>query len=173
MRYAIVGNGLITNVVEWDGESDWSPPEGHEAIADENGEAIVGGTYVDKNFIAPAVDLSLADAREFRFLQIDAKTDRVIGAGFTYAGKTFSLSLTAQNKIIGLYVSRAMQSFPIRFNTIDDVDAVDLETAEDIEAMFVAAAVALRTAVDSGTAIKDLVRSADTVEDVLAVEDNR
>lgn len=31
MRYAIIENGIVVNVVEWDGgQSSWSPPEGTE-----------------------------------------------------------------------------------------------------------------------------------------------
>lgn len=32
-RYALVGNdGVVDNVVEWDGQADWSPPQGQDAV---------------------------------------------------------------------------------------------------------------------------------------------
>jgi len=32
MRYAIVQGSAIINIVDWDGTSSWSPPEGTQAI---------------------------------------------------------------------------------------------------------------------------------------------
>ena len=31
-RYAIIRSGLVENMTRWDGESDWTPPEGTQAI---------------------------------------------------------------------------------------------------------------------------------------------
>ena len=46
MKYIIIdADGLITNAIEWDGESDWSPPEGYTAIASEAGSP--GDSYID------------------------------------------------------------------------------------------------------------------------------
>lgn len=27
-RYAIIEDGVVTNVILWDGQTDWAPPEG-------------------------------------------------------------------------------------------------------------------------------------------------
>lgn len=32
MRYAVVLGGVVQTVVMWDGETQWAPPEGSEAI---------------------------------------------------------------------------------------------------------------------------------------------
>ena len=32
MNYAIVNAGTVENIVVWDGEADWSPPEGTELV---------------------------------------------------------------------------------------------------------------------------------------------
>ena len=46
MKYIIIdADGLITNAIEWDGESDWSPPEGCTAIESEAGSP--GDSYID------------------------------------------------------------------------------------------------------------------------------
>ena len=46
MKYIIVdADGLITNAVEWDGEAEWSPPEGCTAIESEDGSP--GDSYID------------------------------------------------------------------------------------------------------------------------------
>ena|ERR1035437_8021261 len=52
MRYAIVDeNGLIVNCVEWDGVSDWSPPEGCEAIQSDEGS--IGDSILEGVLIQP------------------------------------------------------------------------------------------------------------------------
>ena len=32
MRYVIVEDGVVVNVILWDGVSDWTPPEGCTAV---------------------------------------------------------------------------------------------------------------------------------------------
>lgn len=55
MRYIIVADGLITNTVEWDGEAEWSPPEGQTAIALDDGS--IGDSYIDGAIVlAPVVE---------------------------------------------------------------------------------------------------------------------
>ena len=63
MRYAIVqdADGLIINVVLWDGEAQWSPPVGTTAVADSTGEeqrASIDGWYGAETFHrpTPAID---------------------------------------------------------------------------------------------------------------------
>ncbi|MGE5501867.1 MAG: hypothetical protein ACM3W4_08065 [Ignavibacteriales bacterium] len=53
-RYALVdGDGLVVNVVEWDGVSDWSPPEGLTCM--EADEAVsVGWTRQSGAWVGPA-----------------------------------------------------------------------------------------------------------------------
>jgi hypothetical protein len=31
MRYVIIENGIVVNVVEWDGQAQWAPPPGTTA----------------------------------------------------------------------------------------------------------------------------------------------
>lgn len=53
----------------------------------------------------------------------------VISRGFEFAIKTFSLSIAAQMKILGAF-SSATLSYPIVWNTIDDLDTHQLDDAE-------------------------------------------
>jgi hypothetical protein len=50
--WAVIDNGTVVNTVVWDGESDWSPPEGTElvSLADHPGVGI-GWDYVDGTFV--------------------------------------------------------------------------------------------------------------------------
>ncbi len=54
MNYAIIKDSLVTNIVEWDGETEYNPGEGITLIqADEN--AYVGGEY-NGSFVARPVE---------------------------------------------------------------------------------------------------------------------
>jgi len=48
-RYAIVrdSDGLIENVVVWDGETQWSPPSGTTGVLDSSDEAKIRGWYTE------------------------------------------------------------------------------------------------------------------------------
>lgn len=52
MRYAIVRNGVVDNIVEWDGQSPWQTPEGCTAIVEPTGVGI-GWTLVKDVWTAP------------------------------------------------------------------------------------------------------------------------
>jgi len=53
-RYAVVENGTVSNVVLWDGETDWAPPIGAASVALADTDAIsIGWTYDGKQFAAP------------------------------------------------------------------------------------------------------------------------
>jgi hypothetical protein len=59
-NYAIVDqNGNIINIVLWDGELGWCPPEG--CIAVQSDIAMVGGTYLDSVFSSPLQVQALAE----------------------------------------------------------------------------------------------------------------
>jgi hypothetical protein len=55
--YALIESGVVTNMVIWDGNTaTWSPPEGAQAVATEDGDgAQIGATYDGSKFIAPEV----------------------------------------------------------------------------------------------------------------------
>lgn len=57
MRYAIVRNGTVENVVEWDGDtSAWTPPEGADAVLVGDGMTpYIGLGYVNGEFERPAL----------------------------------------------------------------------------------------------------------------------
>lgn len=52
--YAVVDStGLIINTVVWDGETEWSPPDGAEAVKCGENICGIGGTYKDGIFTPP------------------------------------------------------------------------------------------------------------------------
>lgn len=53
--YALVKDGVVVNIVVWDGSDSWEPPSGTSAVAvtDQTGPAYIGGTYSGGAFTAP------------------------------------------------------------------------------------------------------------------------
>lgn len=63
MNYAVIRNGLVENVVSWDGETDWTPPEGSDVVALHDRIAGPGWTYDGSTFTPPpAPEEELDDA---------------------------------------------------------------------------------------------------------------
>lgn len=53
--YAVVENGIVTNLVEWDGESEWTPPSGStDVLVPTNTFVDLGYSYSNGVFSAPA-----------------------------------------------------------------------------------------------------------------------
>lgn len=106
---------------------------------------------------------------------IDERTDALIASGFSFASKQFSLSLFSQNKIIGTHQIKddAALVYPIRWNTLDDEDAIEIADATQLDGFYKTALGTIRARLDSGTALKDQVRAATTIADVIGVVDNR
>lgn len=115
----------------------------------------------------------LAVLKARRYAAIDARTRELIVAGFVSSGKTFSLSIDDFLALTAFDVAQATLSYPIEFNTKDNTDAVSITRASDLHAFYLSAVTAYRASLDSGTALKDLIRAAKTVADVNAIVDTR
>lgn len=92
MRHAIVRrlDGVIVNVIEWDGRTKWSPPEGCDAVPADQAEAEPGGRWDGARFhraplpghdraalVARAIDLDvrLAAARRLAATVPEAQSE--------------------------------------------------------------------------------------------------
>jgi hypothetical protein len=49
--YALIENGTVVNMVEWDGIAPWHAPGGQTAVA-ATANAMIGGTYANGTFTA-------------------------------------------------------------------------------------------------------------------------
>ena len=68
MRYAIIRDGVVENIAEWDGEAAWSPPPGTTAELAEQVTVGIGwqwndGQPIDPNPPTPAAEPAAAEAR--------------------------------------------------------------------------------------------------------------
>jgi len=119
------------------------------------------------------VDLPLL--KEAKFEAIDARTGELIGTGFTFASKRFSLSTGAQSTFTGMYAVKdePLMAYPAVVNTIDDQGTLELEDAGHVRDFYLTAVATYRAHLDGGTALKAAVRAATTAAAVAAVKDGR
>ncbi len=117
----------------------------------------------------------LVTCQQEKMDEFDVRTDELIAAGFTYSGLTFSLSMPAQAKIIGTHVADDDNdvTYPIKWNSIDDLNTYELLASSDIHNFYTTAFDAVRDHLDSGTTLKDSVRAETTASGVNAVTDTR
>ena len=133
--------------------------------------SIDGGYWIKDNIKA----LDLNGYKDYRFTEIDSKTEEKIKLGFSYQSKVFSLSANAQTNILALDNTRndPAMTYPVGYSTLDDSEHYDVLDATDLHNMYLTALATKKAWVDSGTTLKDTVRAATTYTEVQAVIDNR
>ena len=52
-RHAIIRNGIVEEVIIWDGKAKWSPPEGTICLSCEKQDAKIGDLYQNGEFVTP------------------------------------------------------------------------------------------------------------------------
>lgn len=129
----------------------------------------------DKTAMDGVVAAHEGKAKKLKYKAIDKRTDELIAAGFTYGGKQFSLAATAQMKMVGTHEVKddPALTYPIEWNTIDDNDTISLADATDLHNFYLTGVGTMRATLDSGTALKGLVRVATTKAEIDAVVDPR
>lgn len=56
MTYALIQNGVVANIIEWDGSSSWQPPKDTQTVQVPAGVLVgIGYAYDGKAFSAPVV----------------------------------------------------------------------------------------------------------------------
>jgi hypothetical protein len=133
--------------------------------------SIDGGYWVEDSI--EGIDLNTY--KDFRFEEIDVRTEEKIKLGFSYAGKIFSMSANAQTNILALDNTRddPAMSYPVGYSTLDDSEHYDVVDATDLHNMYLTALATKKAWVDSGTVLKDAVRAAIDENAVSLIIDNR
>ena len=137
------------------------------------GDAVIEMSAAEK-LVVDSGNLGLL--RKQRYAEIDAATENMIGQGFLYSGKVFSLSEHAQNYWLGMMLGKdlfASGDFPFAINTADDGEIYHIANAAEIPYLYATAMGTVQYHLGYGTIIKDLVRTSTTVSGVLAVVDPR
>jgi len=88
-RYALLdSSGVVTNIVMWDGETDWSPPEGQIAV--QSDAAGIGWSYANGSFSEPAQQppaLTLDEARSAQAALVNAAYESAVVRPISYTTK--------------------------------------------------------------------------------------
>ena len=110
-----------------------------------------------------------------KFEEINERTAKLIEGGYTYSGFNFSLSDRAQTNILALYSTKddPILIYPIKFNTIDDLDTFEAVNASDIANLYYSALATKKSYLDSGTVLKEQIRAATTQAEVNSISDIR
>jgi hypothetical protein len=137
------------------------------------GSEVVIERDIKENIDNVSTELSLDNYKLLKYNAIDRRTGELISQGFAYANKQFSLSQNAQINISALNQTRNELTYPINYNTIDDLDIYDVVDATDMNNMYMTALVVKKGHLDSGTALKNQVRAATTSIEIDSVIDNR
>ena len=124
--YAVIENGMVVNVIVWDGEAEFTVPDNLQLIniSDISEQPGIGWAYSDGVFTAPPTpkrshDELVADAEQKKQSLIDAAMAKI---------SVIQLKLQAGRKL--------MQEETTQLNAvldyIDEVTATDTSTAPDI-----------------------------------------
>lgn len=109
--------------------------------------------------------------KKFKVIDIDKKTKELIGQGFAYEGKTFSLSIEAQSNWVSLKVLSSSLSWPISITTIDDTEYNLSEI--DVEGFLNQAVSVKQSHLDSGRSLKIATNLSSDQTEFNLVVDNR
>lgn len=103
------------------------------------------------------------------YLKVDFNTEQAIFAGFTFDGKLFSMSLSAQiNWSNLLFIPEAM--YPITINTKNDNDSYSL-TYANRQSFYGTVLNFKNTCLQTGNTIKNDIRNCTTLEELQIIED--
>ncbi len=127
--------------------------------------------------IEKSADEKLPPAKKVAYSQIDARTRQLIAAGFEFpaaSGNIYSLSNESQMNLTNLMLTKDdLSIYDIKINTRDDKTAIVITDKIELKDFYDAAQAAKRGHLDSGTALKDQIRSAASVTALSAITDNR
>lgn len=125
--YAVIENGMVVNVIVWDGEAEFTVPDNQQLIdiSDISEHPEIGWAYSDGVFTAPlpperSHDELVADAEQKKQSLIDAAMVNI---------SVIQLKLQAGRKLTQEETTR----LNVVLDYIDAVTATDTSTAPDIE----------------------------------------
>ncbi|WP_258987595.1 tail fiber assembly protein [Scandinavium hiltneri] len=124
MTYAVVSEGIVINVVEWDGESEWRPEIG-EAIQI-TGACGIDWSYADGVFTSPPLPEPTHD--EF-VAQADAQQQQLIDQ----ANAHMNSKQWPGKAAIGRLKGDELAQYNAWLDYLDALEAVDTSSAPDIE----------------------------------------
>lgn len=123
-KYAVVVNGIIDNVVVWDGRNDWKPSEGD--VVPLSGDAGIGWGYSGGTFSPPPEPEKTHDEL---VEEANSKKNSLI-----YSANEFMNSKQWPGKAaIGRLTDDDLAQYNLWLDYLDELEAVEVSTAPDIE----------------------------------------
>lgn len=116
---------------------------------------------------------SLDANKRGRLAEVNAKSVELIGTGFAYGGKQFSLSLEAQVNWTNVGLNSTLLTYPYVVATIDDTDSLSLANTAAAEAAYAAAVARKEGVLTGGTSLKSSINAAIDQAALDAVVDSR
>jgi hypothetical protein len=181
-QYAIVENGVVSNVVQWDGDASiWQAPEGAAAIA-LSGDSVVGIGYAydgEKFDAPPGAPETLAQAQASQIAEISTACQSAIYAGFTSgalgAAYNYPAKATDQQNLASSVLASLMPGNPPDWATpfwCSDASgswAFRAHTAAEIQKVGQDAKAAVLAAMTKNQILSAEVAAASTVDAVNAI----
>jgi hypothetical protein len=124
------------------------------------------------------VDHGLDANRAAKIVAIDEKTEHLLSLGYSYDGNTFSMSIPAQVKMIGLVTAHSAgilvdpDHYPVNYACLDETEYLIVDSAS-LLAMYGAGFTRMRTVCCGGADLKQQCLDATTQAELDAVVDNR
>lgn len=139
-------------------------------VLDVVGASLANGAALDA-LVAAHTAFSITHSRAEKNAAIDARTQEIIAAGFTFDDHVFSLSVPAQINWSGLYSMQSFFTWPINVTTIDDQEYS--LTLANLPYFIGTGSTAVANAIGHGRALKLAVGAATTQAGIDAVVDAR
>jgi hypothetical protein len=117
---------------------------------------------------------TLAELKQRRIDEVDARTAEIISDGFEFGGLVFSGSVESQSRILGAYAGRDNPAiYPIRWMTKDDKSYIDITDVNMLTAFFFTGLGTLKAKIDTGSNLKIAIIGAISEEEVNSITDPR
>lgn len=121
--YAVVINGIVDNIVVWDGESDWKPSEGE--VVPISGSVSIGWSYENGKFTPPPEPEKTHDEL---VEEASAKKNSLIVS----ANEFMNSKQWPGKAAIGRLKGDELAQYNAWLDYLDALEAVDTSTAPDI-----------------------------------------
>lgn len=148
-KLIVARNGRVHRIIP---STDPWPDEPFTVVSD--------ATSVEVGWMVGESGYRAWSALEQQLYDINQETAATIAAGFSFSGKTISLSVESQTSIRDAFAVRAslVYSPAIKWPTRDDDSYVSITSSADVEALYAAMVTAVVNARTAGAEAKELAR---------------
>lgn len=165
MRYAVIKNGIVVNIIILDSINDYTESE---CIVLETNSANIGDEYRDGNFIP----LNTETIENIRSIMIENLAEQLVLAenkGITFNGNQFATDKDSQVKYLGILMSAMIDpTFNVNFKTMT-FSYVSLNASE-IQALCMSVKTYIQQCFDKDDYYTQLIMSATTIEELNAID---